>query len=58
MTVSTDNASRNNFVIFHTFVKKHRQDTAKKLCDRNTGVGAGGLIVLNGQTSSDFEWEF
>jgi diaminopimelate epimerase len=58
MLVTKYNASGNDFVIFHTFLKKPRNDLAKKLCDRQNGIGADGLIVLVPHHSYDFEWEF
>lgn len=62
MTVSKYSANGNDFVIFHTFVKKDRSMLAKKLCHRQEGVGADGLIVLIPKEQSrceyDFEWQF
>jgi diaminopimelate epimerase len=58
MQVTKYNASGNDFVIFHTFLKKPRNNLAKKLCDRQTGIGADGLIVLVPHPTYDFEWEF
>ncbi|HIP59483.1 MAG TPA: diaminopimelate epimerase [Campylobacterales bacterium] len=58
MQITKYNASGNDFVIFHTFLKKSRNKLAKKLCDRQTGIGADGLIVLTPHNSYDFEWEF
>jgi diaminopimelate epimerase len=58
MQVTKYNASGNDFVIFHTFLKKPRNELAKKLCNRQTGVGADGLIVIVPHGSYDFEWEF
>ncbi len=58
MQITKYNASGNDFVIFHTFLKKPRHDLAKKLCNRQKGVGADGLIVLVPHNSYDFEWEF
>jgi len=58
MVVSKYSASGNDFVIFHTFKKKNRSDLAKKLCDRQNGVGADGLIVLLPHPEYDFEWQF
>lgn len=67
MRVSKYSASGNDFVIFHTFVKKDRSSLAKKLCHRQDGVGADGLIVLvphekydfqGNQSKIDFEWQF
>ena len=58
MTVSKYSASGNDFVIFHSFVKKDRSELAKKLCHRQDGIGADGLIVLVPHETLDFEWEF
>ncbi len=58
MQVAKYNASGNDFVIFHTFVKKRRNDLAQKLCHRQKGIGADGLIVLVPHDEFDFEWEF
>jgi len=58
MIVSKYSASGNDFVIFHTFKKENRSELAKKLCDRQNGVGADGLIVLVPHDTLDFEWEF
>lgn len=58
MQVSKYNANGNDFVIFHTFEKKDRSRLAKKLCNRQSGVGADGLIVLIPHESENYEWEF
>jgi len=58
MQISKYNASGNDFVIFHTFLKQSRNELAKKLCNRQTGIGADGLIVLIPHAVYDFEWEF
>ncbi len=58
MQIAKYNASGNDFVIFHTFLKKSRNELAKKLCDRQQGIGADGLIVLIPHSNYDFEWEF
>ncbi len=58
MQVAKYNASGNDFVIFHTFVKQRRNALAQKLCHRQSGVGADGLIVLVPHEEYDFEWEF
>ncbi|MCK9472235.1 diaminopimelate epimerase [Sulfurimonas sp.] len=67
MIVSKYSANGNDFVIFHTFVKKDRSQEAKKLCHRQEGVGADGLIVLvpyesqdsqKNRPTIDFEWQF
>ncbi len=58
MTVAKYSASGNDFVIFHTFVKRDRSALAKALCHRQEGVGADGLIVLLPHEKYDFEWQF
>jgi diaminopimelate epimerase len=58
MQVAKYNASGNDFVIFHTFKKEARNTLAQKLCHRQKGVGADGLIVLVPHSEYDFEWEF
>jgi len=58
MYISKYSASGNDFVIFHTFVKKDRSDLAKVLCNRFESVGADGLIVLLPHSEYDFEWQF
>jgi diaminopimelate epimerase len=51
-------ASGNDFVLFHTFVKKDYSKLAENLCDRHEGIGADGLIVLVPHGEHDFEWLF
>lgn len=58
MRVSKYSANGNDFVVFHTFVKKERSSLAKKLCHRQDGVGADGLIILVPHEKYDFEWQF
>lgn len=61
MTISKYSANGNDFVIFHTFIKKDRSELAKNVCHRQNGVGADGLIVLIPslkQNEYDFEWQF
>ncbi len=58
MQVSKYSASGNDFVIFHTFKECERGELAKKLCDRNEGVGADGMIVLLPHEKYDFKWQF
>ncbi len=58
MQLTKYNASGNDFIIFHTFLKKPRANLAKKLCNRQSGIGADGLIVILPHSSYDFEWEF
>ncbi len=58
MQISKYNASGNDFVIFHTFKELDRSKLAIKLCDRQDGVGADGLIVLLPHDKEDFKWQF
>ncbi len=58
MQISKYNASGNDFVIFHTFKEINRSELAKKLCHRQSGVGADGLIVLVPHDKYDFKWQF
>jgi diaminopimelate epimerase len=58
MKISKYNASGNDFIIFHTFKRADRSGLAKRLCHRQKGVGADGLIVLLPHEGYDFEWEF
>lgn len=58
MIVTKYNASGNDFVIFHSHKKENRGDLAKQLCDRHSGVGADGMVVLVPHNEYDFEWEF
>ncbi len=51
-------ASGNDFVIFHSFIKEDFSALAKRLCHRQEGVGADGLIVLVPHDTLDFEWCF
>ncbi len=58
MQISKYNASGNDFVIFHTFIKKPRNNLAKIVCHRQKGIGADGLIVILPHDTYDFEWQF
>ena len=58
VTIAKYSANGNDFVIFHTFVKKERNALAKELCHRQNGVGADGLIILIPHKKYDFEWQF
>jgi len=51
-------ASGNDFVLFHAFAKKDRSQLAITLCNRQSGIGADGLIVLVPHPTLDFEWQF
>lgn len=58
MTYAKYSASGNDFVIFHTFLKKDYSSLAITLCNRTSGIGADGLIVLIPHDTYDFEWLF
>lgn len=58
MQISKLSASGNDFLIFHTFVKKDYSKLAVELCDRHNGIGADGLIALLPHESCDIEWLF
>jgi diaminopimelate epimerase len=58
MTYTKYSASGNDFVIFHTFIKKDYSKEAITLCNRTEGIGADGLIVLIPNDQADFEWLF
>ncbi len=58
MMIAKYSASGNDFVLFHSFIKKDRSALAKTLCDRQNGIGADGLIVLIPHSEYDFEWQF
>lgn len=54
--------SGNDFVIFDNFNGKFSFDFFKtltpKVCNRNNGVGADGVIVFNKESGVDFRWDF
>ena len=56
--VSKYTANGNDFVIFHSFIKRDFSALAKTLCHRQEGIGADGLIVLVPHDRLDFEWCF
>ena len=60
IAISKYNASGNDFVIFHTFQRGDYSALAKMLCDRISGVGADGLVVVLPAVTDDvdFEWDF
>ncbi len=58
MKVTKYSANGNDFILF---VAKHQADRsalARKLCHRQNGVGADGMVVLLPHPEYDFEWEF
>ncbi len=58
MNIAKYSANGNDFVLFHSFIKKDRSELAKTLCHRQNGIGADGLIVLVPHDTYDFEWQF
>jgi diaminopimelate epimerase len=58
MQLTKYSANGNDFVVFHTFLKKQRNSLAKELCHRQDGIGADGLIVILPHNEYDFEWQF
>ena len=58
MTYTKYSASGNDFVIFHTFIEKDYSQDAIKLCNRNEGIGADGLVALVPSNDADFKWLF
>lgn len=58
MILSKYSANGNDFVIFHSNIKKDRTELAKILCHRQNGIGADGLIVIVPHETLDFEWQF
>ena len=58
MTVTKYSANGNDFVFLLAQEKADRSELAKKLCHRQNGIGADGLVVLLPHKQYDFEWEF
>ncbi|MBU1667245.1 diaminopimelate epimerase [bacterium] len=58
MTVTKYSANGNDFVMIIKKKKKDRSKLAQRLCHRQNGVGADGLVVLIPHPEYDFEWEF
>ncbi len=58
MTVTKYSANGNDFVMFIAQEKEDRSALAQKLCHRQNGIGADGLVVLLPHKKYDFEWEF
>lgn len=58
MEVTKYSANGNDFVMFIAQEKEDRSTLAQKLCHRQNGVGADGLVVLLPHKKYDFEWEF
>ena len=58
MKVTKYSASGNDFVMFTAQKKEDRSALAQKLCHRQNGVGADGLVVIMPHDTYDFEWDF
>ena len=58
MTVTKYSGNGNDFVMIIAQKKADRSALAKKLCHRQNGVGADGLVVVLPHDEYDFEWEF
>jgi len=58
MTVTKYSANGNDFILFIAQNKADRSELAKKLCHRQNGVGADGMVVVLPHEKYDFEWEF
>ena len=58
MTVTKYSGNGNDFVMLIAQEKEDRAALARKLCHRQNGVGADGLVVLLPHKKYDFEWEF
>ncbi|RRS32337.1 MAG: diaminopimelate epimerase [Epsilonproteobacteria bacterium (ex Lamellibrachia satsuma)] len=58
MKVTKYSGNGNDFIMFVAKHKADRSELAKKLCHRQNGVGADGLVVLLPHEKYDFEWEF
>lgn len=58
MIVTKYSANGNDFILFTAKEKADRSDLARKLCHRQNGVGADGMVVLLPHPKYDFEWDF
>ena len=58
MQVTKYSANGNDFVVMIEQEHNNRSQLAKKLCHRQNGVGADGLVVVLPHKEYDFEWEF
>ena len=58
MTVTKYSANGNDFILIIRKKRKDRSKLAKRLCHRQNGVGADGLVVLMPHPEYDFEWDF
>ncbi len=58
MTVTKYSGNGNDFILFVAQERADRSALAQKLCHRQNGVGADGLVVVLPHAVYDFEWEF
>jgi len=58
MTVTKYSANGNDFILIIRKKKKDRSKLAQRLCHRQNGVGADGLVVVMPHPEYDFEWDF
>ncbi len=58
MTITKYSGNGNDFIMLVAKQKADRSELAKKLCHRQNGVGADGLVVILPHEKYDFEWEF
>lgn len=58
MTITKYSANGNDFVIYIAQKRADRSQLAKKICHRQNGVGADGMVVVLPHEKYDFEWEF
>ncbi|NOR54933.1 MAG: diaminopimelate epimerase, partial [Sulfurovum sp.] len=58
MDVTKYSANGNDFVMMTANEKSDRSALAAKLCHRQNGVGADGLVVVMPHAKYDFEWDF
>ena len=58
MTVTKYSANGNDFILIIRKKKKDRSKLAQRLCHRQNGVGADGLVVVMPHSEYDFEWDF
>jgi diaminopimelate epimerase len=58
MRVTKYSANGNDFIIFIAQERADRSQLASKLCHRQNGIGADGMVVLLPHKEYDFEWEF
>jgi diaminopimelate epimerase len=58
LNIDKYDASGNDFIIFHSKKEEDYSFVAKILCNRETNIGADGLIVIVPYKELDFKWLF